>query len=90
MAKGQHLSQHQKKIVNRYYEHLDTISLHKLAESVSELYLCADEKKAAKLWTTVETALKKTGAEPKKVAEILAKRDIKALATLVNTLSGGQ
>ena len=57
MAKGQHLSAYQQKIVGRYYENIDTISLQKLSEAVGELYLCTDEKKAARLWTTVEGAL---------------------------------
>ena len=87
MAKGQHLSSHQKKIVNRYYEHLDTITLNKLAESATELYLCTDPKKAEKLWTTVAKALDKTAAGDKLVKRILDTRDIKGLAELVSKLS---
>lgn len=87
MAKGQHLSAYQQKIVSRYYDNLDTIALQKLGETVSELYLASDEKKAAKLWASVETALKKTPLDKKRQAEIVAKRDIKALAEAVNRMS---
>lgn len=87
MAKGQHLSAYQQKIVNRYYEHLDTIALTKLAEATSELYLCTDAKKADKLWAGVEKALDKIAVNNMAVKVVLAKRDIKALAQLVNDLS---
>lgn len=87
MAKGQHLSAYQQKIVSRYYDNLDTIALQKLGETVSELFLASDEKKAAKLWASVETALKKTPLDKKRQAEIVAKRDIKALAEAVNRMS---
>ena len=87
MAKGQHLSSHQMKIVNRYYEHLDTITLNKLAESATELYLCTDPKKAEKLWATVAKALDKTAASDKLVKRILDTKDIKGLAEMVSKLS---
>lgn len=87
MAKGQHLTKHQKGIVNRYYEHRDTIMVTKLAEIVSELYLCADEKKAARLWDRAAAALRATDADPKKSAAVLAARDVEALAQLVGKLT---
>lgn len=90
MAKGQHLTRHQQGIVKRYYDNLDTISLQKLSELVSELYLCTDAKKADRLWLTAETALRKVIKDPRKVDPIINARDVKALAALVNTLSGGR
>ncbi len=87
MATGQHLSAHQKKIVNRYYEHLDTITITRLAEATSELYLCTEPKKAEKLWTTVARALEKTAAGDKQVKSILEAKNIKGLAELVGKLS---
>lgn len=86
MAKGQFLTGYQKGIVNRYYEHLDTITVTKLAEAVSELYLSTDQKKTDKLWTTVERALDKTAASDKSILAIVVKRDIKGLAELVGKL----
>lgn len=87
MAKGQHLSAYQQKIVNRYYEHLDTIAITKLAESVSELYLATDQKKIDKLWTSVGKALDKTAAKDQEIRKIVTTRDVKALAALVGKLS---
>ncbi len=82
MAKGQHLSKYQKGIVNRYYEHKDTINATKLAETVSEIYLADDPKKAARLWKTAELALTNLGVKPAQIAPIIANKDIKALAEL--------
>ncbi|MCC6660386.1 MAG: hypothetical protein IT437_05825 [Phycisphaerales bacterium] len=89
MAKGQHLTRHQQGIVKRYYEHRDTISLQKLAELVSELYL-ADAKKATKLWESARVALATCGGDAKRIDTILLKKDVVGLAALVNELSGGK
>lgn len=85
MAKGQYLSSHQKGIVNRYYANLDTLTLQKLQEAVSELYL-ATPKQADKHWKNVESALAKTKADPARVNAILANRNVPALAALVGEL----
>lgn len=90
MAKGQDLSRYQQKIVRRYYEHLDTLTLAKLQELVSDLYLAADEKAAARMWKRVETALAKTAANDARVRRVLETRDVKGLASLVNDLAGGK
>lgn len=87
MAKGQHLSAYQQKIVQRYYDNIDGISLQKLSEAVGEIYLCEDDKKADRLWKTVEGALAKFKLNPARVAPILRERDVKALAELVGSLS---
>lgn len=92
MAKGQHLSQYQKKIVNRYYAHLDTIALTKLSELSTELFLSTDAKKAEKLWASAELALKKVVPTDDlklqvRVTKLLGSRDIRALAQLVSDLS---
>jgi len=88
MAKGQHLSPYQQKIVRRYYQHLDTIALTKLAESATELFLCTDPKKAEKLWQSVGRSLAKVSGNDVQVKKVLDARDVKGLAQLVNDLSG--
>jgi len=91
MAGGREYSNHQRKIINRYYEHLDTISLGKLGELVSELYLAAgDEKKSAALWKRAEKALAKVEAGDARVRKVLTEKDVKGLASLVNDLSGSR
>jgi hypothetical protein len=86
VAKGQHFTAHQRKIIDRYYEHRDTIALNKLSEIVSDLYLCTSEKKAAGLWKSAATALKNAGANPVQSANVLQARDVQALARLVSEL----
>jgi phosphoribosyl-ATP pyrophosphohydrolase len=85
MAK-QDLSRHQRGIVNRYYEHRDTIMVQKLGELVSELALAETDKARDRLWKRVETALANTQAKPEQVARVLASRDVAALARLLETL----
>jgi hypothetical protein len=87
MAKGQHLSAHQQKIVKRYYNNLDAISLAKLGELVSELAVCTDEKKAAKLWERAGLALDKSDADRAAAKRIVETRSVKGLAELVAKLS---
>lgn len=84
MASRQHLSAHQRSIVKRYYEHLDTITITKLQELVSELYLCDSAKKREQLWKRAETALAKLSASESRIAQILEKRDVEGLAALIN------
>lgn len=86
MAK-QELSATQRKIVDRYYSNLDTISLTKLQESISELYLAESEKKKEKLWKTVEIALAKFPEVEARAAVVLRAKDIKGLADLVGKLA---
>lgn len=87
MAKGQHLSRHQQGIVKRYYRNLDTISLNKLGELVSEIALCTDAKKLDKLWERAALALEKIDANQALVRKAVNERDVKTLASIVNSLS---
>ena len=88
MAKGQHYSRHQQKIIHRYYEHRDTIVTQRLGEIVTELYLCETKKKADNLWDRAAKSLRQSEANPARVEKVLADRDIKKLAELVNELAG--
>jgi hypothetical protein len=81
-------TRHQQGIVRRYYEHFDTISLQRLSEAVSEIYL-AEGNKPAKLWEKVKGILSRVASEDPRVAEIVAKKDIEGLARLVNELNLG-
>ena len=80
-------SSYQRGIINRYYEHLDTISLQKLSEIVSDLYL-AEGSRTTKLWTSARAALMKlTAPDDPRVANVLSTRSVTALAKLVNDLN---
>ncbi len=48
---------HQKKIIERYYEHRDGIMLSKLADIVSDLYLADTDAKLNRLWGRAEKAM---------------------------------
>ena len=43
-------SDYQQKIISRYYENLDTITLARLQELVSQLYLAESPAKQNQLW----------------------------------------
>ncbi len=86
MTKRPDLTNYQRGIVNRYYEHRDSINSTKLSEIVSELYLCEDEKKAAKLWKSAATAIANLKANPARVEKIFAEKDLGALAKLAGEL----
>ena len=71
---------HQKKIINRYYEHRDGIMLQKLAELVTELYLAETDRKRDRLWERVEAAMKNLKVPDGTARRILEKRDAALLA----------
>lgn len=88
MAGGREYSNHQRKIINRYYEHQDTIITHRLGEIVSEMALAAgDEKKLARLWKRADQALAKSGLGAGEAARIVETRDVEALAKAVARMS---
>ena len=86
MPKRHDLTPYQRGVVRRYYEHKSDIAHQKLAEMVSELYLCTDEGRRGRLWQSVGAALSNTDAGKARVERILAARDLKALAELVGEL----
>lgn len=90
MAKGQDFSKHQRGIVNRYYQHQDTIRSQRLGDLVSELYLSMDDVKAKRLWESARKALLGAGVEKDKVDALVAKRDIKTLAVLAADVDAGR
>lgn len=79
MAK-QEYSSYQKKVIQNYYQHKDTIVLTRLQELVTELYLAETEAKTKKLWQQVEKALNKIKLKPTAKAHILEKQDVQILA----------
>ena len=77
-------SKYQQKVIERYYEHKDSIALQRTQELVTELYL-SEGKKRTKHWETVATNLQKLGVakvtidhlkkqdKPELVAELVRK-----------------
>ena len=79
MAK-QEYSNYQKKVIQNYYQHKDTIILTRLQELVTELYLAETQAKTKRLWQQVEKALTKLKIKPPVKARILETQDVKILA----------
>jgi hypothetical protein len=79
MAKRQY-SQYQKQVISGYYENLDTISLQKLGELVSELYLADTEATKKRLWERVHKAMIQLKVNPAIIEHIMGKRDVEILA----------
>jgi hypothetical protein len=82
-------SKYQQKIIKNYYNNQGAISLQRLSELVTELYL-AEGKARAKQWTYIVAALEKLKV-PKPQIEHLQKKDDPALvAKLVQELMAKQ
>jgi hypothetical protein len=73
----------QKKIIERYYEHHDTIQTDKLSQIVSDLWLAEAGTNTTKLWGKAQIALMRMGVDANRVANVVGKRDVEALAALV-------
>ena len=82
----QDFSKTQQGIIKRYYDNIDGISLQKLGELVTELYL-AEGKKREKLWKTAVSAMQKLGVPQTRIDLIVAKNSPEAVAALVKELS---
>jgi hypothetical protein len=90
MAKRPDLTNYQRKIVNRYYEHQDSIYATKFAELATEIALATDAKKLDTLWKRAREYLIKCGGEEPIVAKICDSRDSKLLAQAVSAVAAGK
>jgi hypothetical protein len=80
-------TKHQQGIIKRYYENIDQITLSKLSELVTELYL-ASGKKRDKLWETATRHMEKLGVPKERIDQIGGKKDAALVAALVKELMG--
>ncbi len=88
MSTGREFSSYQRKVINRYYDNLDTIVVTRLGEIVTDMALAGgDEKKLARLWKRAEQALERVKGESKEVSQIIDQRDVEALARFVTKVS---
>ncbi len=71
---------YQKKIINRYYDHRDTILLTRLQEIVTELFLAATPAAEKRLWKRVETTMRTLKVPEPEIAHILGRGDARVLA----------
>lgn len=88
MAGGREFSHAQRKIIDRYYEHKDSILAHRLGEIVSDMALAAgDDKKLASLWKRAEKALNGSKIDPAAARRVLASKDVAELSRLAAKLA---
>jgi transcriptional regulator NrdR family protein len=80
-------SAHQQKIIKRYYQNIDSISLQKLGEMVTELYL-AEGKKRERLWKNATAAMQKMGVHANRIDQIVKADKPELLAELVREMQG--
>lgn len=81
---------HQKKIIARYYDHRDDITLNRLGEIVTELMLAETDRKRDRLWQRAETAMKTLKVKPALAEHILTQRDEELLARNLRAWLGGK
>lgn len=81
------LTPYQQKIVKRYYDNADSLALQRLAELVGELYL-TEGKKRARVWTNVESAMKKLGVPQVRIDHLKQKDNAALVADVVKELEG--
>jgi len=78
-------SRHQQKIIRNYYENREAISLQKLQEQVTELYL-SEGKKRERYWKTIVGHLEKLGIRQAQIDHVVQQDDPALVARIVEQL----
>jgi hypothetical protein len=78
-------SKHQQKIIKNYYDNREAISLQRLSELVTDLYL-AEGKKRIKQWEYIVAALEKLKIPRTRIDHLLAQDNPALVAKLVEEL----
>jgi len=82
-------TKHQQKIIKRYYDNREAISLQKVQEFVTELYLSSG-KKRAQYWTRIAGHLEKLGVDKKTIDHLVSEDKPELVAALVKKLMDKQ
>jgi len=80
-------SKYQQKIIKNYYDNRGAMSLQRLSELVTELYL-AEGKKREQQWKYIVGALENLKIKPQRIARLREQDDPTLLAKLVEELMG--
>jgi len=78
-------SKHQSKIIKNYYDNREAISLQRLSELVTDLYLAEGKARETK-WKQAVGALEKLGLKPDRIAELRKKDNPALLAKVVEEM----
>jgi len=82
-------TKHQQNIIRNYYENRDAISLQRLSELVTELYL-ATGKSREKQWKYIISTLQKIGLPAERIEHLRMQDNPALLAQLVEELMAKQ
>ena len=85
MSTGNNYSKHQQKIIKNYYDNRGAISLQRLGELVTDLYLAEGKTRETK-WKQVVGALEKLGIPQKRIDRLREQDNPAQLAMLVEEL----
>ena len=80
-------SKFQQKAIKNFYDNRESISLQRLGELVTDLYL-AEGKGRATMWKQIATALERAGVPKTEIDHLLKKDDVTLLAKKVTELTG--
>jgi len=80
-------TKYQQKVIKNYYDNKDAISLQRLAELVTELYL-AEGKARARQWKNVTSALEKLKIPESRIKHLQEQDNPALVAKLVEELMG--
>lgn len=75
----------QQKVIKNYYDNVDAISLQKLGESVTELYL-SEGKKRQQQWKRIVAALEKLKIPQSRIDHLVKQDDPALVAKLLEEL----
>jgi len=78
-------TKYQQKAIKNFYDNREAISLQRLGELVTDLYLAEGKSKAAK-WKQVQAALERLGVPAAEVAHLVKQADPALLAKKVAEL----
>ena len=78
-------SRYQQKAIQNYYKNREDISLQRLQETVTELYLSAG-KKRAQIWNRIAGHLATLGLKPARIRHLVEKDDPVLIAKVVEEL----
>ena len=80
-------SKFQQKAIKNFYDNRESISLQRVGELVTDLYLAEGKSRATK-WKQIATALERSGVPKAEIDHLLKKDDVSLLAKKVTELSG--
>jgi hypothetical protein len=79
-------TRYQERIIKRYYDNRESISLQRVQELVTELYL-SEGKAREKHWKSLASHLEKLGVAPETIDHLLREQKPELVASLVAKLS---